>query len=104
MVGEDVDQRAFELLSVGMAEFRGGEFLKMIGKQPRIIDRGQQDKRLAAPARRSGVSNGPASLSRVHSTCASGRAPPSTSSMASRPPERARSSGSCPSGRLANFM
>ena len=48
MVGEDVDQRAFELLSVGMAEFRGGEFLKMIVQQPRIIDRGQQDKRLAA--------------------------------------------------------
>src|SRR6185436_14077935 len=52
-------------------------------------------------ARRSGVSSEAASVSRLHSISPSGRAPPSTSAMASRPPERNRSSGSWPSGDRA---
>ena len=38
-----------------------------------------------------------------HTRTASGLAEASTSATASRPPERKRSSGSCPSGSVANF-
>ena len=48
MVGEHVDQRAFELLRIGVAELGGGEFLHVVVQQPRMIDRGLQDQRLAA--------------------------------------------------------
>src|SRR5262249_1578753 len=58
--------------------------------------------RASRPARRSGVSKRPVAVSRIHSISASGRAPASTSETAPLPPERTRSSGSWPSGRLAN--
>src|SRR6516164_330404 len=161
MMGKDVDQGAFELLRIGVAELGGGEFFEMIVQKPRVINRRLEDEGFPAldrsamaamnrargqlrargdigrlgsagqacrngaaqshsasklpaavraghplrkgPARRAGVSNGPVSLSRVHSTCASGRAAARTSSIAARPPERARSSGSWPSGSAANF-
>ena len=44
--------------------------------------------RASNAARRSGVSNEAASVSRVQSISPSGRAPASTSAIASRPPER----------------
>ena len=48
MMGEDVDQRAFELLRVGMAELGLGQFLEVVVQQPRMIQRRQQDQRLPA--------------------------------------------------------
>src|SRR5580704_1949589 len=58
--------------------------------------------RASSAARRSGVANVPPSISRDQITSASPRAAEITSSIAARPPERARSSGSCPSGSSAN--
>ena len=57
--------------------------------------------RASSAARRSGVSKPPPSVSRIQSMSASGRAGRKLRSIASRPPERTRSSGSCPSGRSA---
>ena len=54
-----------------------------------------------AAARRSGVSSGPASISRIQSRSTSGSAASNTRCSAACPPERARSSGSCPSGSRA---
>src|SRR5271163_1748565 len=48
MVGKDVDQRAFELLRIGMAEFGRREFLKMLVQQPGVVERRLQDQRFAA--------------------------------------------------------
>src|SRR5580658_10055756 len=36
MMGENVDQRAFELLRVDVAEFGRGEFLDVVVKKPRM--------------------------------------------------------------------
>src|SRR3981189_2139688 len=58
--------------------------------------------RISSAARRSGVAKVPPSISRDQITSASPRAAEITSSIAPRPPERARSSGSCPSGSSAN--
>ena len=58
--------------------------------------------RLSSSARRSGVSSGPASISRIQSRSTSGSAASNTRCSAACPPERARSSGSCPSGSSAN--
>ena len=60
--------------------------------------------RASSAARRSGVSKACPSVSRAHSIPASGREAPMTSAIASRPPERARSSGSCPCGSSANLQ
>ena len=57
--------------------------------------------RASSAARRSGVAKLPPSISRDQSTSASPRAAEITSSIAPRPPERARSSGSWPSGSSA---
>ena len=57
--------------------------------------------RASSAARRSGVAKLPPSISRDQIISASGRAAAITSSIAPRPPERARSSGSCPSGSSA---
>ena len=55
MMREDVDQRAFELLRVGMAELGSREFLEMIVQQPRVIDRRQAGSALrGAGSRRDG--------------------------------------------------
>ena len=60
-------------------------------------------RRASSAARRSGVSRPPASVSRIHSICDErARGCQNTSATACRPPERTRSSGSWPSGRLAN--
>ena len=48
MVGEDVDQRAFELLRIGVAELGLGQFLHVVVQQPGMVERGLQDQRLAA--------------------------------------------------------
>jgi len=48
MMGEDIDQRAFELLRIGVTEFGRGEFLEMIVQEPGMIERGPQDQRFAA--------------------------------------------------------
>src|SRR5579864_7271979 len=47
MMGEHVDQRAFELLRVGMAELGLGEFLHVVVQQPGMIEGGLQYQRLA---------------------------------------------------------
>src|SRR5258705_265586 len=57
--------------------------------------------RASSAARRSGVANVPPSISRAQITSARPRAAEITSSIAPRPPERARSSGSWPSGSSA---
>src|SRR5450631_1133429 len=57
--------------------------------------------RASSAARRSGVAKLPPSISRDQIKSARPRAAPITSSIAARPPERARSSGSCPSGSSA---
>src|SRR3569832_1704419 len=57
--------------------------------------------RASSAARRSGVAKLPPSSSRDQSMSASGRAAAITSSIAPRPPERTRSSGSWPSGSSA---
>jgi hypothetical protein len=46
-MGGNVDQRAFEPLGIGMGELERGQFLHMVVQQPRIIERGLQDQRLA---------------------------------------------------------
>ena len=51
-MGGDIDQRAFEPFGVGMAELERGEFLQMVVQQPRMIERGLQDQRLAPRHRR----------------------------------------------------
>ena len=61
--------------------------------------RGAPRARRGAPACR----RPPASVSRIHSISASGRAAPITSATASRPPERTRSSGSWPPAGSANL-
>src|SRR5579863_5583838 len=47
-MGENVDQRAFELLRVGVAELGGSELLEVIVEEPGMIERGLQDQRFAA--------------------------------------------------------
>src|SRR6516162_11281102 len=47
MMGKDVDQRAFKLLGIGVAEFGGGQFLEMIVQQPGVIDCSLEDQRFA---------------------------------------------------------
>ncbi len=51
VMGGDVDQRALELLRVGMAEFEPAQFLEMIVQQPGMVERRLQDQRLARAAR-----------------------------------------------------
>src|SRR5262249_39048449 len=46
-VGENVDQLAFELGSLGVAEVDCSELLQMLVQQPRVIDDRLQDERLA---------------------------------------------------------
>jgi len=48
MMGKDVNQSAFELLRIGMAELCGGELLEMLVQEPRVIDRRLQNQRFAA--------------------------------------------------------
>ena len=47
MMGKDVDQRAFELLRIRVAELGLGQFLHMVVQEPRVIEGGLQDQRLA---------------------------------------------------------
>ena len=47
MMGENVDQRAFELLRVGMAELGFGQFLHVVVQEPGVIERRLQDQRFA---------------------------------------------------------
>ena len=51
-MGRDIDQCALEPLGIGMAEFERGELLEMIVQQPRVVERRQQDQRLAPGDRR----------------------------------------------------
>ena len=45
-------QGALEPLGIGMAEFERGELLEMIVQQPGMVERRQQDQRLAPGDRR----------------------------------------------------
>src|SRR5262249_50507952 len=46
-VRDDVDQCALELFGVGVAELGFGQFFHAVVQQPRMIERGLQDQRLA---------------------------------------------------------
>src|SRR5262249_11097483 len=46
-VGENVDQFAFQLGGLGVAELHCGKLLQMIMQKPRMVDHGLQDERLA---------------------------------------------------------
>src|SRR6185436_12378359 len=46
-VGENVDQLAFELGSLGVAEVDCSELLQMLVQQPRVVDHHLKDERLA---------------------------------------------------------
>src|SRR5690349_9460105 len=48
----DVDQRRFQPLGVGMAEFERGQLLEVIVKKPWVVERRLQDQRLPARYRR----------------------------------------------------
>src|SRR5580692_7388625 len=48
MMGKDIDQGAFELLRVGMAEFGLGKLLKMLVQKPRMVERCLQEQRFPA--------------------------------------------------------
>src|ERR1700733_9378442 len=52
MMGENIDQGAFELLRIGVAEFGLGELLKVFMQQPGVIERRLQDQRFPARDRR----------------------------------------------------
>ena len=46
LMGEDIDQRGFELLCVGMAKFSLRQLLQAVVHQPGMVERRLQDQRL----------------------------------------------------------
>src|SRR5258708_1147773 len=114
VVGEGTDDAGAQFVRLGMGQFQRRHLLEMVVQQPRMIDQGLQNQCLAARDRTALATHdraqrklrarrligpavdglAPGRALRAAGLQASRRAADITSSIAPRPPERARSSGS----------